>query len=380
MRILVNAFGISSAGGITVLQKTINEFIDNPENHYDIYIFSNKNTCQLVDKFKHNKNIHFKVFKDYGILIRVLRENLYFFSFALINNVSLIYNFSGTNQLFSVTPRLLKVQNILFFTKKLDKLYFDNNSFFLWLRQIWFKRFIFLLMIRFAKNIEIQSIHVKKELSNFINIENKSFFLKNDCLSNQNDVNKSKQYNFDKEITFLYIVGPHFSLLYKNLSDFVNAMSMLLDSGLNFKIDITLTYDELNQSGLWDDKLNKITSFLGYIENDKRMKELFADNVILISTSITETLGLHVIEATLNGIVSIVPNELYTKDVYGSKSLSYNLFESKSLKNIIMKLKTFSNQDCHKLIVSNQKYIIQNEKKKYNNCVSIFNDILAKEK
>ena len=73
-------------------------------------------------------------------------------------------------------------------------------------------------MLRFTKNIEIQSIHVKEELSNFINVDNKNFFIKSDFLINQNHFSKPKQYDFDKEITFLYVVGPHFSFLHKNIS------------------------------------------------------------------------------------------------------------------------------------------------------------------
>jgi len=41
-------------------------------------------------------------------------------------------------------------------------------------------------MLGFTKNIEIQSIHVKEELANFINIDNKKFFIKSDFLINQN--------------------------------------------------------------------------------------------------------------------------------------------------------------------------------------------------
>jgi hypothetical protein len=379
MKILVNAFGISSAGGMTVLQKTIYEFLEKKENIYFIYVFKNNNILNLVEEFKNIENIHFKIYNDYGIFFRLLREHLYFLSFILSNNASLIYNFSGTQQLFLRTPSITKVQNILFFTRKLDSVYFDDNKYFLWFKQIWIKRFIFSLMLRYTKNIEIQSNHVKDELSNFINLDNKKIYIKNDFLIESNYLNKPKLYDFNKKITFLYVVGPHFYLPYKNLADFVNTMVGLISLNFNFEIKITLTFDELNRSGLWDDRLNCVTSFMGYVDNEKRMKELFVDNTILISTSVTETVGLHVVEATLNGILSIVPDELYSKCVYGNNNLTYNLFESESLKNLILSLKNYSNNDCFKLVKSNQEYIIQNEKNKYKNCVSIFNNVLGKE-
>jgi len=379
-RILVNAFGISSAGGITVLKKTIYEFIENQENQYYIFVFSNQNILNLVQEFKNIGNIHFKIYNDYGILFRLLRENLYFLSFVLRNNISLIYNFTGTRQLLFGIPTIVKIQNLLFFTKKLDSIYLDNNKKILWLKQIWIKRFIFGLMLRFSENIEIQSIHVKEELSNFVNVDNKNFFIKNDFLINQNHFVEPKQYDFNKEIIFLYIVGPHFSLPYKNIGDFVNTMVMLLNSGFNFHINITLTFDELNRSGMWDDKLNKVTSFMGYIDSKKKMEALFSNNVILISTSITETLGLHVIEATQNGVLCIVPNELYSKCVYGNSVLTYNLFDCESFVDVIINLKTYNNSECSSLILDGQKYICQNEKNKYHNSLSIFNDVLKKEK
>ena len=379
MKVLVNAFGISSAGGITVLKKTIYEFLDNQENQYYIFVFSNQNILNLVQKFNNIDNIHFKIYNDYGILFRLFRENLYFLSFVLRNNISLIYNFTGTRQLLFGIPTILKIQNLAFFTKKLDPIYFNNNKKFLWLKQIWFKRIIFGLMLRYSENIEIQSIHVKEELSNFINVDNKKFFIKSDFLINQNHFSEPKQYDFDKEITFLYVVGPHFYFLHKNIGDFVKTMVMLFDSGLNFHINITLNYEELKRSGLWNDKLNTITSFLGYIDS-KRMNTLFRDNAILISTSVIETLGLHVLEGVLNGVLCIVPNESYSENVYGNNVLTYNLFDCESLMETVSQLKSYNNSMCHSLILDNQHYICNNENDKYHNTLSIFNDVLRKEK
>ena len=183
-----------------------------------------------------------------------------------------------------------------------------------------------------------------------------------------------------RKLHFLYIVGPHFSFPHKNIGDFVKTMIMLFNSGLNFHINITLTYEELKKSGLWNDKLNKITSFLGYIDSNKKMKTLFCDNVILISTSVTETLGLHVIEATQNGVLCIVPNESYSENVYGNSVLTYNLFDYESLMETIKQLKSYNNSACHGLILDNQNYIRHNENNKYRNSLSIFNDVLKKEK
>ena len=78
MKVLVNSFGISSGGGITVLKQTIFELLENQENQYYIFVFSNKNILNLVKEFKNIENIHFKIYNDYGIFFRLLLENLYF--------------------------------------------------------------------------------------------------------------------------------------------------------------------------------------------------------------------------------------------------------------------------------------------------------------
>ena len=73
--------------------------------------------------------------------------------------------------------------------------------------------------------------------------------------------------------------------------------------------------------------------------NDPREVEaLFRDNTVLISTSIIETLGLHVIEAIKNGILTITPNEYYANEVYGEDQYCYELFSDKSLSNTIMNI------------------------------------------
>ena len=123
----------------------------------------------------------------------------------------------------------------------------------------------------------------------------------------------------------------------------------LLEKEFDYKINITLTYEQLKNSGLWDDRLNSRTNFLGYLNNKKDIKKLFANNTILISTSIIETLGLHVIEAISNGILCIVPNEKYSISVYGSKILTYTLFQSNTLVKQIMNIYSLNNNCARSL-------------------------------
>ena len=376
MNILINAFGISSAGGITVLKSTIKEFQQNNNNTYFIFAFKNNEIESLESDFRDTQNIYFKIYVDYGILFRLIFENIFFLIFVSRNNVRMVYNLSGTNQLFLRKKSLLKVQNLLYFTKKLDLIYLKKNQKKAWIKQLLIKRFIFKTMLTLSKNVEVQSEHVVNELENFVNMSNKRVFIKNDFNIDFNYSTLPKKYNFNKKIIFLFIVGPHFDLVHKNFEDFVNAMLLLRNEKFNFEIKITLDYQQLNKSDLWDDKLNNLTTFLGYISKNKDFLNLFSNNTILISTSVIETLGLHVIESTLNGIISIVPNEPYSESVYGDNSQTYKLMDPLSLKETIMNLKKLNNPELSKIIVKNQNYIQAKKKKKYNNSLTIIEHII----
>jgi len=377
-KILINALGNKNSGGISILRKTVQELVLDKESQYYIFVYSGKYIDNLMLELNYCNNVHFVVWNNYGLIYRVLFENILMFFYIKNNNISLIYNLTGTNQFFSKVPSITKIQNLLFFTKRLDMLYFKKNKRLLWLRQIFFKRIILSLMLRVAKNIEIQSTHVRGELSNFVNIKNKNFFLKNDFSICDRDFSSPKNYDFNRQLIFLYIVGPHFLMPHKNIDDFVKTMVELLNFGLNFQIQITLTRQELEHSGLWDKKLNKVTSFLGYLENKKSMQNLFADNVVLISTSVIETIGLHVIDAVTHGILTIVPNESYSVEVYGGNTFTYNLFNHHSLIETIYKMKGYNNADCQKMILNNQDYLFRNESDKYKKSYHIFKDVLKK--
>ena len=143
----------------------------------------------------------------------------------------------------------------------------------------------------------------------------------------------------------------------------------------NFEIKITLSKKHLENSDLWDKQLNSKTKFLGYINKDE-IKKQFQNNTILISNSVIETLGLHVIEAISNGILSIVPNENYATVVYGNDIQTYELYNVSSLINKIDDIYKLPNESISKIITKNKKYLIKNEKNKHLSCISMFNKIL----
>ena len=231
------------------------------------------------------------------------------------------------------------------------------------------------MLIKQAKYIEVQSAHVEENIGNFLDIGNKKFFIKSDIDICENEFLKPKNYDFNKKIKFFYIVGPHFESLHKNFEEFVQAMLLLQKQNFDFEIVLTLTKEQLHGSVLWDASLDKNTTFLGYSSKSK-LQQQFKNNTILISTSIIETLGLHVIEAIQNGVLVIVPDEPYSRSVYGQDTVSYQLYSPVSLVEKIYDMTLLDNQAIRDIIQKNQNYLIQNESKKYHSVIEIFDEIL----
>lgn len=374
---LINTLSIQDSGGITVLEKLFNEIKD---THYNFLIIcnQNENIGKLYEKYKNIENFEFLIIPSKGFLYRLYFENIVFRKIIKARNIKLVYNFSGSSQFFFKIPKITKVHNLLFYSKKIDKIYFDKKKYLSWLKQIFLKRVIFHMMIKNTNYIEVQSNHVKEYISDFVDILNKQFFIKSDINLPDNLFLKPKNFNFTKKIRFLYIVGPHFEYLHKNFEDFIKTMIVLKKKNFDFEIIVTLSKEQLYTSPLWNKELDENTNFLGYVSKDKLNKQ-FIDNTILISTSVIETIGLHVIEAIQNGVLSICPNENYSRSVYGNDIITYELFNEESLVDKIEKIILLNNNDIKDIITKNQNYLIDNESQKYNSIIKIFDEILSKE-
>lgn len=372
--ILINVLGVQDSGGITVLDKLLSE-IKNSSYNFLIICNENENIKQLVDKYKINLNFEFNIVKNKGPLNRLYFENIIFRKIVKAKKIELVYNFSGSAQFFLNVPQVTKVHNLLFYSKKIDQMYFEKKEHFRWLKQIFLKRIVLHSMIRQIKYIEVQSNHVKEYMSDFINILNKKFFIKSDIHIGNNLFEEPKKYDFSKKLRFVYIVGPHFEYLHKNFEDFVKAMVSIMNENIDFKIIVTLTKEQLHTSSLLYRSLDDKTNFLGYVSKEELLKE-FQDNTILISTSVIETLGLHVIEAVQNGILTITPNEKYAKSVYGQDITTYKLFDATTLADSIKKLSLLTSNEIEDKIIKNQNYLLKNEKSKIQSVEEIFDSVL----
>ena len=373
INILINALGIADSGGIVVLDKALAECATDKSNAFLIVCNSNENIRKLKIKYK---EFNFIMIRS-GLLYRVFYENIIFRRLVIKNNIQLIYNFSGSAQLNFLThiPQLTKVHNLLFYSRNLDSVYHSKKAYFEWFKQVFLKRLYFKFMLNQSKYIEVQSNHVQDCLSNFIDTKNKIFYEKSDIDVCNDAFSLPRKYDFSKKIKFLYIVGPHFESIHKNFITFLNALTAFDRLNIDYEINITLTKDRLHNSEIWDSALDSKTNYLGYIDSQDEMNKLFCSNTILISTSIIETLGLHVIEGIKNGIITIAPNESYARTVYGDNMILYDTLNSESLLNAIQVVLE-SDSPHSELILSLQDRLKKSETAKHSNILDIFKGVL----
>jgi len=373
INILINALGITDSGGIVVLNKALAECATDKSNALLIVCNSNENIRKLKIKYK---EFNFIVVRS-GLLYRVFYENIVFRRLVKNHNIQLIYNFSGSAQLnFLINSlQLTKVHNLLFYSRSLDAVYHSKTAYFEWVKQVFLKRLYFKFMLNQSKYIEVQSNHVQDCLSNFIDTKNKIFYEKSDIDVCNDAFSLPRKYDFSKKIKFLYIVGPHFESIHKNFITFVNALTAFDRLNIDYEINITLTKDRLHNSEIWDSALDSKTNYLGYIDSQDEMNKLFCSNTILISTSIIETLGLHVIEGIKNGIITIAPNESYARTVYGDNMILYDTLNSESLLNAIQVILE-SDSPHSELILSLQDRLKKSEAAKHSNILDIFKGVL----
>ena len=380
VKVLINSLGIQDSGGVVVFNHFLYE-IKNNSSEFLIVCNSGKFVGAVIEQYKGYRNLRFVVLKNRGFVYRLYYENFIFKRLVKDNEIQLVYNFSGSAQLNFLIhiPQLTKVHNLLFYSRNLDAVYHSKKAYFEWFKQVFFKRLYFRFMLNQSKYIEVQSNHVQDCLSDFIDTKNKIFYEKSDIDVCSDAFSLPRKYNFSKIIKFLYIVGPHFEFIHKNFITFVNALTAFDRLNIDYEINITLTKDQLYNSEIWDSALDSKTNYLGYIDSQDEMNKLFCSNTILISTSIIETLGLHVIEGIKNGVITIAPNESYARIVYGDNMNLYDTLNSDSLLNAIQVVLN-SDSPHSELILSLQDRLKKSEMAKHHNILNIFKEVLNVQK
>ena len=142
--ILVNALGIKDSGGIIVLDKFLYECLKDPlGRRYLIVVNDNVNIRKLLSAHKESTLFKFLFINNKSLIYRLFYENIIFKRLVKEYCIDLIYNFSGTTQFFTKTPQLVKIHNLLFYSKKLDGFYQEKNLYLRWFKDVFVKRIVF---------------------------------------------------------------------------------------------------------------------------------------------------------------------------------------------------------------------------------------------
>jgi hypothetical protein len=371
--ILVNAFGIVDSGGTRVLEKFLTEASRNDQFTFEVFCYFSEDVEYITKTFP---EIKFNIRKRQNIIMRLLYENIVFKYYELKGKFDLIYNFSGSAQFtISASKQIIKIHNLLFYSKKLDHFYYKQGQRLTWLKQVFIKRCVFLQMIKKAQHLEVQSEHVAKALEDFVDMTKKRIWIKSDVVFDEPRLLNKPKYKLKEKITFLYIVGNHFAHINKNIGDFVNAMVQLQGENIEFEIKITASREHLTNSSIWNDRLTPITEFLGYIQDKNQLYSHFKDNTILISTSIIETLGLHVFEAINHNVLCVVPNEPYSNTLYGPYAPKYELGKPNNMVTIILEIFSKNRGSIEGIIAEIRNYIITREQNKFASFIEILQKI-----
>ena len=119
----------------------------------------------------------FRILEIKSYIHRFYIENIVFANIVAQYKIDLIYNFTGSTQLFLDCPQLIKIQNLLFYSRNLTKSIEKIINLFM-VSQVSIKSFVFRLLLKRAKYIEVQAQHVESCPADFVNLKNKSVLLK----------------------------------------------------------------------------------------------------------------------------------------------------------------------------------------------------------
>ena len=112
----MNAIGITDSGGVTVLKKLMQELTASKQDEKFLFLFNeNEHISRIIETYKKHNSFKFKFLSSKNFVYRFFFENVSLRKIIKRENINLIYNFSGSCQFFIKTPKIVKIQNLIFF-------------------------------------------------------------------------------------------------------------------------------------------------------------------------------------------------------------------------------------------------------------------------
>lgn len=324
MNIIVNGIGCNLSGGKLVLNSFLKSYPF--KNKSFAYIPSSINASSTKKALK----VFYLSHKVFGQLFRPFFD-FYISIYASFFGSGVVLNLSNYGLPF-FNEEIVYVHNPLLVSEK----YYESSTGF----AIKYKRFAFLLTLKRARVIIVQTEHMKKTLQSFMMSNEIESSMRLFVFKPYHEIPKVQKsvISENSRVRFFY---PASSFPHKRVD---LAIKGILSAGTFSELSITADQSSYKQC----DRLN----FLGKIEFDEVIKQ-FNDCDALLFTSEKETLGLPLLEALSLSKPAVLPNLPYAVEIYGDAGVYFDSFEPSEVAKAIDYL--VSNLDEYKERVALRK-------------------------
>lgn len=309
MKITINGIGCNLSGGKLVLE----QFISSIPTSYTATAFvpNSYNVKEDNDSVK-IKIISHKIFGKYFRPLYDVFISLYakIFTSGLVLNLS-NYGIPIFNR------EILYIHNPLL----VDQAYYKKNTSF----SVLYKKFAFLLSLKKAEIIIVQTDHMYKTLLSLMSMNNIPILDRVIVLKPLHEIINIVNDNKTEESRFrLFYPASTFNHKRSDL-----AIDSVVAMGDSYLLDITVDEEVFK-----DDKNINLLGKIDYSDVIKYFNKCDA----LLFTSEKETLGLPLLEALSLSKPAILPNLPYAKEIYGDAAVYFDRFEVEEVSKAISEL------------------------------------------
>lgn len=361
----INAIGIRHSGGAQVLLDLLNGFIKIPEikkikifaSPDRIFKFPNSNKLEIIDAPSITNNL----------IIRFFWLQFCFRNCLNNHKCDIVYNFATLAGKLSV-PQILAISQSLYFSKEAIKTYFisANVPLIKRVRKI-FEPFLMKILFKISasnckkvivqtetmKELVYKKLHIPKNKIIVVLPEIPNFFCGRKKTTRK--IFKDKELDSNSK-NWLYVGNTE---PYKNLKIIYEVAKLAEEENKKWKFHIITP----GKNGLYHHPLIKYYRYMGR----ETLEEIYLRADALIMPSLTETVGLPLLEAISNGVPVVAADRPYAHEICGDSALYFNPYCSSELFQYLSELN--NNNILYKQIINNQKVQI----KKFNKTVNAKN-------
>lgn len=323
MHILINATALDARGGYTIIES----FLDDISKEIDFFIAENIQITTLVardnlSKFENEViKIIYHPYPKKGMFHKWRYENIYLPKYIKEERIDVYLSLQNIGlRSINIPQYVLIHQPIPFSELKFSELELKNYIKYKIVLNYFYKR-----SLDKVDGIFVQTTWMKDAIIKKYRYKNKIHILRPhivNLIDNPNTIDDSIKYHFNNEYSkLLYVTNDE---KYKNNQLLIDAIN---DYNKNHNEKVMLYLTISGQS-------SNFIKYLGKIPRDK-MFHIYSSVDALIFPSLTETLGLPLLEAAKCNLDILAADLPYAREVCKQKALYFNPREKKSITNVV---------------------------------------------